>query len=312
MVVWPDGEWETWFFANWVPGAVRYRSFAEWMRHEAAEQRNEPYAFTQTPVELPTVYLDGPAKAKRRIRPREEVLSFDDVRKRLKSNTRSRRVKAVQSLCRMGGPKALSILLDLFKNDYDFHVRCEAADALGKLRAPEAIEALIAETSEYSRVSGSAIHAMAFFNDEQTAQCLIKLVEGNGMSAGVAAHVLALRKDSRGVKPLVSILLSKDPKDQHTGGIAGRFIAEFEEAGLAALESLVVHPLESIRQRALGGVSDIAGCSKSKDLRTKALKLLEQCLEREAGERMHQWLATCVAVAGGKVSSISDNPFSSE
>jgi len=26
-----DGEWEAWFFANWAPGAYRYRSFAEMM-----------------------------------------------------------------------------------------------------------------------------------------------------------------------------------------------------------------------------------------------------------------------------------------
>ena len=31
-IVTADGEWEAWFFANWHPGAVRYRSFAELMR----------------------------------------------------------------------------------------------------------------------------------------------------------------------------------------------------------------------------------------------------------------------------------------
>lgn len=33
-VVNAEGEWETWFFANWLPGAVRYRSFAEWLADE--------------------------------------------------------------------------------------------------------------------------------------------------------------------------------------------------------------------------------------------------------------------------------------
>ena len=33
-VVTPDGEWETWLFANWLPGAVRYRSFGEWLAQE--------------------------------------------------------------------------------------------------------------------------------------------------------------------------------------------------------------------------------------------------------------------------------------
>jgi hypothetical protein len=33
-VVTNEGEWETWFFANWLPGACRYRSFAEWLADE--------------------------------------------------------------------------------------------------------------------------------------------------------------------------------------------------------------------------------------------------------------------------------------
>lgn len=33
-VVGPDGEWEAWFFASWLPGANRYRSFYEMMQAE--------------------------------------------------------------------------------------------------------------------------------------------------------------------------------------------------------------------------------------------------------------------------------------
>src|SRR4051812_30361669 len=33
-VVTPEGEWEAWFFANWLPGARRYRSFRELMQAE--------------------------------------------------------------------------------------------------------------------------------------------------------------------------------------------------------------------------------------------------------------------------------------
>ena len=36
-IVTEEGEWEAWFFANWLPGAVRYRSFQELME---AEYRN--------------------------------------------------------------------------------------------------------------------------------------------------------------------------------------------------------------------------------------------------------------------------------
>ncbi len=37
----PEGEWETWFFANWLPGAARYRSFAEWLMEERKTCRKQ-------------------------------------------------------------------------------------------------------------------------------------------------------------------------------------------------------------------------------------------------------------------------------
>ena len=33
-VITADGEWEAWFFATWLPGARRYRSFWELMQDE--------------------------------------------------------------------------------------------------------------------------------------------------------------------------------------------------------------------------------------------------------------------------------------
>jgi hypothetical protein len=36
QVVTPEGDWEAWFFANWLPGANRYRSFWELMQAEYA------------------------------------------------------------------------------------------------------------------------------------------------------------------------------------------------------------------------------------------------------------------------------------
>lgn len=40
-VMTPEGEWETWFFANWLPGARRYRSFAEWLVDERKTCREQ-------------------------------------------------------------------------------------------------------------------------------------------------------------------------------------------------------------------------------------------------------------------------------
>lgn len=40
-VVTPDGEWEAWYLAHWLPGAVRYRSFWDLMNGEYVRFRGE-------------------------------------------------------------------------------------------------------------------------------------------------------------------------------------------------------------------------------------------------------------------------------
>jgi hypothetical protein len=108
---------------------------------------------------------------------------------------------------------------------------------------------------------------------------------------------------------LVEKLVSKAPRDQHTGNIAGRYIAQFEEAGYLALEPLAMHEDLEIRSRAIIGVSDVAGLAKDKILRHRACLLLQQCLEREADGRMHQCLVGYVAFATNKKTPGADNPF---
>ena len=300
MVVWSDGEWETWFFANWLPGATRYHSFADWMRHELAGLTDETFRHSVVPGQLPTVYLDGPAKATRRVRPREEVLSYDEASKRLSSKIRSHRVKAVRQLGQIGSEEALNTLLDLLKGDYDYHVRCEVAEVLGQMRAQQAVEGLIAVTTEESYVTSSAVQALGNFNDEVSAKRLLRMVEEDGPSGGVAAYALAKRNDSRAVPLLVEKLLSGHATDQHTGDIAGRFIAEFGESGYLALKPLVTDEYLEIRRRAIIGIFDLACLAKDKEVKLRARDILKQRLEAETNEGLREHLRTCVSVACNK------------
>ena len=45
-VVNPEGEWETWFFANWLPGAERFSSFREFMESQLNELKRQQGAKT--------------------------------------------------------------------------------------------------------------------------------------------------------------------------------------------------------------------------------------------------------------------------
>jgi hypothetical protein len=312
MVIWPDGEWEAWLFANWLPGASRYRSFGDWIRREFSELTDETFNHSVVPGELPTVYLDGPAKEKRRVRPREEILTLDEVLKRLSSKTRSHRIKAVRHLGRIGDDNSIKTLLGLLKKDYDYHVRCEASEMLGRMRVKEAIAPLIEVTAETSYVTSTAVQALGNFSDEVSAQCLLRLVEEDGSSAGVAVYALAKRNDPRGVPALVQRLVSKEPRDQHTGNIAGRYIAQFERPGYQALEPLTSHQDAEIRRRAINGISDLACLAKDRELKMEARRLLENRLEREPDEGLRRNLEVSIAVASNKKLPGSDNPFAGE
>jgi hypothetical protein len=302
MVIWPDGEWEAWFFANWLPGASRYRSFADWMRHELAQLSDETFTHAIVPGELPAVYLDGPAKAKRRVRPREEILTFPDIIKRLSSTNERKRVKAVRHLGRLGDDRAIATLLDLLKNDYDYHVRCEAAEVLGRMRAEVAMEPLIAAIDDEG-VNSTAIHALGSFRDERSAERLLRILDEGGMYAVSAAYVLGTRGDTRAIDSLLHFLVSKDPRDRHIGDIAGRILAEsFQGKGLEALEHLQNHSDDEVRGKAIVGISDLAFGAREKSVKEKARQILRTRLEVEPHPRLRSLLETEIEFTSKKSS----------
>ena len=310
MVIWPDGEWEkARLFANWLPGASRYRSFADWIRHERAGLTDETFAHSVVPGELPIVYLDGPGKPSRRVRPREEILTFDEALKRLSSKTRSRRIKAVRHLARIGGDRAIQTLAVFLKVDYDYHVRCEAAEMLGGMRAKEAIAPLIEVTAETSYVASTAVQALGNFNDESSARRLLNLIEEDGSSSRSCGQCFG-ENDPRGVPVLVQRVISKEARDQHTGNIAGRYIAQFERAGYQALEPLTSHEEVEIRRRAINGIFDLACLAKEKALKMEARGLLETRLKTESDEALRLNLQVYIAIACNKKLPDSENPFS--
>jgi HEAT repeat protein len=148
------------------------------------------------------------------------------------------------------------------------------------------------------------------FGDERSAEFLVRLVEEDGNGAGVAAYALAKREDYRGIPPLIRKLLSKEPRDQHTGNTAARLIAEFGQPGFLALQPLVTHSDVEVRRRASVGVFDIACLAKDTQLKREACELLEQCFQKETDAVLHQSLAACVRVVCKKNLGSTENPFS--
>jgi HEAT repeat protein len=293
MVVWPDGEWETWFFSNSSPGATRYRSFAAWMCEEL-DQTLEP---THVPGELPTVYLDAPTKPDRRIRRREKVPVLEKVLKRLQSADGWERCRATDQLGRLGGKQAIDALIESLSDPMP-EVRWHAASSLELLHPPEALEALITASTDgvYGPANTSAIAALGAYRDERTAQLLLKILETGDTSAGVAGYALAKRREARAVKPMLNSLLSKSEGTRETWHI----LTEFETAGYDLLEPLMTHADVEIRGRAERCIGSLAFAAKDRIIRRKAFELLKQCVKTETNEELRRQIEISIQISAKK------------
>jgi len=130
QTVTPEGEWEAWFFAHWVPGADRYPSFWELM---AAEHEHFLYALKSDRGE-PT--------------PRAELslgVDAQDLDRLVAAlqNPRHRQT-ALQALGNLRDRRAFEPVLTIFQDSRaDLFARECAARTLGELRDPRAVVPLI-------------------------------------------------------------------------------------------------------------------------------------------------------------------------
>jgi HEAT repeat protein len=125
-----DGEWEAWFFAPWVPGADRYRSFWEMM-----EAEHERFVFVLKRTQgLPTPRAD-PSLG----------VGADDFGGLLAAlRDPEQRLAALDALGNLRDARAFDAVLMVFQDQAEnLLVREEAARTLGRLGDPRAIQPLL-------------------------------------------------------------------------------------------------------------------------------------------------------------------------
>lgn len=141
----PEGEWEAWFFAHWVPGADRYPSFWELM---AAEHEHFLYALKSdrgepTPRADPSLGLDAK--------------DLDGLVAALQNHGHRR--AALQALGNLRDKRAFGPVLEIFQDSSaDLFTRECAAKTLGELRDPRAVGPLI----DAFRVTPSEVNDVQF------------------------------------------------------------------------------------------------------------------------------------------------------
>jgi HEAT repeat protein len=130
QTVTPEGEWEAWFFAHWVPGADRYRSFWELM---IAEHEHYLYALRSgrgepTPRAAPSLGVDAK--------------DLDGLLAALQKP--AHRMNALQALGNLRDRRAFEPVLAILQDSrVDLFTRASAARTLGELHDPRAVQPLI-------------------------------------------------------------------------------------------------------------------------------------------------------------------------
>lgn len=252
QVINSDGEWEAWFFANWLPGVHRFRSFQELIDHQYHGCFKDAW---EQPVgligELPDEYAGPPGSSKRRLKKR-------------------RRRQAVKVLNKPLDQWDFDELVALLKHEY-WQVRHEAAWGLGKLKDPRAIEPLLSLIDDDSNAGCTAMHALKDMDPERLREPLLDLLRKRHFFGGAAAAaLLAELQELRAVPIIVEMVKDISPQHRHQCEISGQFLADFGAAGFDALVGLLASDEQIVRRRAARSVL------YTKDSRT--IELLRQFL----------------------------------
>ena len=281
MVVWPDGEWETWFFANWLPGAQRFRSFADWFKHEHANLAAGEFTHDLKPGELPTVYLDPPTKPQRRIRPREKVHDFKTVLKNLKSENPTTRRTAAKRMGRIRTPESFETLCDLLKTEQDHYVRMEIIESIGRVGGEAAIGFLLPWIDD-EKLGRHAAHAIASMPFERATNISLNLLSAGHQYAPSVAYILSQRCENRAIPHLVKLMTDPEFDSQHHRPYWGGDIATFGNIeAFEALRPFTKHPDIQIRASAFRGIGLLAFAAKKAVIKSDARELLERSLQSE-------------------------------
>lgn len=272
QVISKDGEWEAWVFANWLPGAHRYRSFREMMEAEynqfAGNDWKQPVGVIGG---LPDEYSGSPGSEKRKVRKRkapekrppveEMIAALGNVEAATRlfpksakvswladlsglSSERSVMRKLVEELGRTRDPRAVDALIAELEKEKDVWIRTDIATALGVARDARAVEPLLRLLHEDSNASVRAIYALKRLAPQRLADPLLALLrERPALSFVSIASVLGELGETRAVPMLVEIAREAEGKElNHCPGdvqLACTMLAGFGRAGFESLVGLV-------------------------------------------------------------------------
>jgi HEAT repeats/SMI1 / KNR4 family (SUKH-1) len=263
----PDGEWEAWFFANWVPGAVRYPSFAHLMVQEYLSfARVEHVKLSKRG--LPRLVVPGPevprSPAKRARKEIAKGPTIDELivqMGELGGKPLDRALRTFQG--RMKGrpsarrrPEIVPVLVDLYHSSSHAGVRSACVTAITEFAVdpPPLLLESLSDPDPWVILSG--IFSLTYFPNSAALEPLCRFVESraNVLINENAMSALGKIGDERAVPTLVGVLLDTDTHFDQSFGTAAIALSRCGHKGFEALVSALNHADPRVRRAAVVGV----------------------------------------------------------
>ena len=279
----PNGEWEAWFFANWVPGAIRYPSFAHLMLGEylsfasmdRARVRPRGLPKLSTPrAKIPRVMAERVRKDEARAATLDRLISQLGE---LDGKSLDRALRAFFGKLK-GRPWAdrrpdlVPVLEEMFRSSRHAGIRSACIAALTELADAAPATLLEALSDDDPGVVLHGISALAYFPNPDALEPLCRFIESpvppifkeNAMSA------LWEIGDERAVPTLVGVLLDTSTRFDQSFGTAAIALSRCGPKGFKALVSALDHSDPRVRTAAVVGV-DCSGDPRATELLDRML-----------------------------------------
>jgi hypothetical protein len=277
QAVTPDGEWEAWFFASWVPGAMRYPSFAHLMLREYASfARLQGVDISDPPLPtLDTPAPDVPRVPAKRVRTTPaRAPSIESLIEGMDDPDDKRRARAVRTFFGKGKmrnraprrPELVPRLVALFYRSKDPAVRCACVSGLTEYAedgdAPAPLFDALSDPNPSVFLQG--VFALHYFPDPRALEPLCRFIESraNVLYNENAISYLGRMGDDRAVPTLVGVLLDTDNKFDQSFGSAGGALGRCGPRGVDALINALDHADPRVRHAAVVGL-DTSGDPRS-------------------------------------------------
>jgi len=300
----PDGEWEAWFFASWIPGARRFPSFLHLMVHDyiSFRQLKEVSGKAMRLPKLKVPAPDVPRIPAERIRKKmAKAPSLEAMMEEMRSPNPKLRDKAVRTFFgKLKGrprtsrrPDLIKPLTDLFYSADDPSVRCACIAALTEF-APDDAEApaplFDALSDSKPEVVLQGIFALHYFPTPRALEPLCRFVESraNVLFNENAMSQLGEMRNPAAVPTLVGVLLDTSNKFDQSFGTAAMALARCGPAGFDALKSALDHEDWRVRHAAVIGI-DVSGNPESKSLLDRMQKDRDARVSSRAEMRTGAW-----------------------